>query len=95
MPKIYSFVTHAAGDDYVPSPSPGTLVFMANDGPGTVLRDNITIVDDSLLEMDEDFLLSASLADPADPAQFISGRDTAVALILNDEGMLYGTPYLQ
>ena len=61
---------------------------MDGSGPGTILRDNITIVDENLVEVDEEFLLSVSLTNPGDPAGFVAGRDAAMALILNDDGEL-------
>lgn len=84
---MHSYII-AAVTDYDPNPLSGTLVFSAGSGPGSILRDNVTIIDENLVEVDEDFLLSVSLTNPGDPAGFVAGRDTATALILNDDGGL-------
>ena len=56
--------------DYEPDPFPGVLVFPEGSVPGTILQDNVTIVDDDIVELTEDFDLSASITNPSDPAVF-------------------------
>ena len=80
--------------DYEPDPFPGVLIFPEGSGPGTILRDNVTIVDDDIVEETEDFDLSASITNPSDPARFVDTRDMAVGLIMDDDStfniLLYG-----
>ena len=75
----------AAVVDYEPNPFPGVLTFPEGSGPGTILRDNVTIVDDDIVEATEDFDLSASITNPSDPARFADTRDMAVGLIIDDD----------
>ena len=65
------------------------LIFPEGSGPGTILRDNVTIVDDEISEMTEDFLLSAFITNPSNPASFVDGRDTATGLIIDNDCMLW------
>ena len=71
--------------DYEPDPFPGVLIFPEGSGPGTILRDNVTIVDDDIVEETEDFDLFASVTNPSDPARFVDMRDMAVGLIIDDD----------
>ena len=61
------------------------LIFPEGSEPGTILRDNVTIVDDDIVEVTEDFDLSASITNPNDPARFVDTRDMAVGLIIDDD----------
>ena len=65
------------------------LIFPEGSTPGTILRDNITIFEDDIVELNEDFGLSAFVTDPNDPATFI--RDMATGLII-DEDSTSGIP---
>ena len=78
-----------AGVDYDPDPFPGVLIFPEGSAPGTILRDNVTIVDDDIVEVTEDFDLSAFITNPDDPARFVDTRDTAVGLIIDDDRTSY------
>ena len=59
------------------------LIFPEGSTPGTILRDNITIFEDDIVELNEDFGLSAFVTDPNDPAIFI--RDMATGVIIDED----------
>ena len=65
------------------------LIFPEGSEPGDTLRDNVTIVDDNIVEMTEDFWLSAFITNPSDPAAFVDGRDTATGFIIDDDSTLW------
>ena len=83
------YFIHAADVDYDPNPFPGVLIFPEESRPGTILRDNITIVDDNIVEMTEDFWLSAFVTNPSDPATFVERRDTATGHIIDEDSTFW------
>ena len=61
------------------------ITFVAQDGPNTIRPFNITIIDDDVVENSETINLQASVADPG-PGGFTAGGDTAVVIIIDDDG---------
>ena len=62
-----------------------SLTFNAGDGPTTERSFTIPIINDNLVENSETINLQASVVAPG-PGGFTAGGDTAVVIILNDDG---------
>ena len=62
-----------------------SLTFSAGNGPSTERSFNIPIVNDDFVEDSETINLQASVVAPG-PGGFTAGGDTAVVVILNDDG---------